>query len=119
MLAYKEKAGDCVLALRIKTGEILGRLTDEAVGFGSLNYTFLPDGRHLVAHRAFGHDLIRWDFVGGALQKIPGPRAPDWILTLAVSPDGELLATGDQLNSIQIRMRTDPRAPCRPAGPRR
>jgi WD40 repeat protein len=102
-LAVEDKTTADVVVIDTPTGLINRRLPRRAIGFDTYGYTFLPDGRHLAAQRAFGHQVAVWELLGGTFQLTLAPMATDWIYALAASADGELLATGDRAGTIQLR----------------
>jgi WD40 repeat protein len=101
LLAIRDKVTGEIAVLETATGHILYRLSSRGLGFDTHDYTFLPDGKQLAAHRSFGHQVAVYDFLGEP-RTTQATDAPDWISSIAVSADGRLLANGDS-NNIQLR----------------
>ncbi|PYV19692.1 MAG: hypothetical protein DMG07_01345 [Acidobacteria bacterium] len=59
---------------------------------------YLPDGAHLVSAAA-DRTVKIWDLATGEARRVLPPQ-PDWVLGLAVSPDGKVLAVGRYDGSI-------------------
>jgi len=59
---------------------------------------YLPDGEHLVSAAA-DRTVKIWDLATGEARRVLPPQ-PDWVLGLAVSPDGKVLAVGRYDGSI-------------------
>jgi WD40 repeat protein len=93
-----------IVVIATSTGLISHRLPRQIVPFppSPLGYAFLRDGRHLALHDD-GDRTAVWDMALGSLQANPSPHANDAILVLSVSPDGNLLATGNLGRSVQLR----------------
>jgi WD40 repeat protein len=96
-----------IFGIETVTGRAVRRLLHRTVGFPFPNelwqFAFFPDGHGLAASVALGHQTVVWDFARGSVRTNPSPGAGDYILTLAVSPDDKLVATGDRSNAIELR----------------
>ena len=57
----------------------------------------------MAAYHHWGaNDIVVWDLIDGSRRTCPAPSPNRRIMTLAVSPDGKLIATGDQGAKIEI-----------------
>src|SRR5262249_18423321 len=88
------------------TGKQIAQLAAESTRVGDL--AFLPDGRQFVT--GGGRRPLRgWDFKDRKLlatlreDPVPDRGTSSALLTMAVSPDGKLAATGSESGAIQVR----------------
>jgi WD40 repeat protein/tRNA A-37 threonylcarbamoyl transferase component Bud32 len=104
-LAVFDHGTDDILVIATATGLLSHRLPRRSAPFtpSPLGYAFLRDGRRLLFHEMDNRRTAVWELAEGSLRTDPAPIASGGILVLAVSPDGNLLATGDRGRSVQIR----------------
>ena len=79
-------------------GKLTGGRTDDSAGFNSLSFS--PDGRTLASAGAFAHSTIQlWDVATG---RFLSSIDPGWAMSVAYSPDGRMLATGQADTTVKI-----------------
>jgi WD40 repeat protein len=83
--------------IRLLLGKLAGGRAEDG-GFESLSFS--PDGRTLASAGNFAHSTIQfWDVATGRLlNSIDDP----WTLSVAYSPDGRLLAAGQEDGTLKI-----------------
>ncbi|GER84161.1 hypothetical protein KTAU_27970 [Thermogemmatispora aurantia] len=93
LLASGDNDGEIKL-WEVESGRCLRTLQGEASPIGAL--TFSPDGRFLLSSGNDG-SLSLWEVSSGyRCQRWPGHGALTWFRAIAFSPDGSLLASGDE-----------------------
>jgi WD40 repeat protein len=94
---------DALFLWERSTGRLLNQLGDPHAYQGALfhRYVFSPDGRSVVAGDPKGTSFRSWDLESGEeLWRIVGPATGVGALT--VSPDGNILACGDDKGVIRL-----------------
>jgi WD40 repeat protein/serine/threonine protein kinase len=104
-LAAEDQASGEVIVIATATGSISYRLPRSKVPFqhAPAGYTFLPAQMGVAFYQDWGEETAVWNLAGDGVRASPFPHSNGWILALAVSPDGKLLATGDKGHTVQVR----------------
>ncbi len=102
-LAAQDDDQMTVRVLDPATGETLHNLDYHQFSADALSrFVYSPDQRRLFATPAGSADIISWELATGRLHRAD-QRASSGVQVLAVSPDGSILASGDQNNVVQFR----------------
>jgi WD40 repeat protein len=73
------------------------------VFFPEASFAFFPDGRRLATQHAAGwNNIAVWDLVKGTSRHSPEQETGRDIRALTISPNAQLIATGDLAGSIQL-----------------
>jgi len=89
--------------LDTKTGRVNASLADSPIDYQLINGTFDASGNLFAIHNNYGSHVILWDLRHKVLRRNDNQFPSGFVLSIALSKDGRLLATGDGSNCIEIR----------------
>ncbi len=102
-LAMSDGLTHDLVVVEAATGRVVRRQQCRDRGKLVCNFVFLPGERGLVASEFPSKSTVVWDFNRNTLLGNPNPGAEGYIWSVALSPDGKFVATGDEAHIIQIR----------------